>query len=230
MVEPLRAAVIVSLFFSEAIKEGGKALGKGDADTFTLLINTIREKFRVEGTEGLLKRAENDPTLPNKAKLQDELQTQMDADEAFAQKLKELVQQLQVQDEKIRQVVLSEVELTGDLKAEDISKKAKGVGSVEQEMVESVKDVALSLRSVPFLQIYLLMWAIKSRSYSLRNYIFDKVIDCSNSPSLNNLSHNKTIEIGPVKIGIQVDHVTFMIGIAGLLGTLLVVFMLFFFK
>ncbi|MBW4623984.1 MAG: hypothetical protein KME49_00300 [Brasilonema octagenarum HA4186-MV1] len=222
--------MIVSLFFSEAIKEGGKALGKGDADTFTLLINTIREKFRVEGTEGLLKRAENDPTLPNKAKLQDELQTQMDADEAFAQKLKELVQQLQVQDEKIRQVVLSEVELTGDLKAEDISKKAKGVGSVEQEMVESVKDVALSLRSVPFLQIYLLMWAIKSRSYSLRNYIFDKVIDCSNSPSLNNLSHNKTIEIGPVKIGIQVDHVTFMIGIAGLLGTLLVVFMLFFFK
>ncbi|BAY47536.1 Fis family transcriptional regulator [Scytonema sp. HK-05] len=232
MVEPLRAAVIVSLFFSEAIKEGGKALGKGDADTFTLLINTIREKFRAEGTEGLLKRAENDPTLPNKAKLQDELQTQMDADEAFAQKLKELVQQLQVQDEKIRQVVLSEIELTGDLKAEDISKKAKGVGSVEQETVKGVKDVALSLRNVPFLQIYLylLMWEIKSRSYSLMDYIFDKVIDCSNSPSLNNLSHNKTIEIGPVKIGIQVDHVTFMIGIAGLLGTLLVVFMLFFFK
>ena len=40
MVEPLTAAVIVSLFFSEAIKEGEKVLGKGAADTFTLIINT----------------------------------------------------------------------------------------------------------------------------------------------------------------------------------------------
>jgi hypothetical protein len=56
MVEPLTAAVIVSLFFSEAIKEGGKALGKGATDTFTQLISTIREKFRAEGTEGLLTR------------------------------------------------------------------------------------------------------------------------------------------------------------------------------
>ncbi len=86
MVEPLTAAVIVSLFFSEAIKEGGKALGKGAADTFTLLINTIREKFKAEGTEGLLTRAQNQPTEVNKTKLQDELQTQIDTDEAFAQK------------------------------------------------------------------------------------------------------------------------------------------------
>ncbi|MHC5720943.1 MAG: Fis family transcriptional regulator, partial [Nostoc sp.] len=111
-------------FFSEGIKEGGKALGKGAADTFTLLINTIREKLKAEGTEGLLTRAQNQPTEVNKTKLQDELQTQIDADEAFAQKLKELVVQLQAQDERIRQVVLSEIELTGDLKAKDISQKA----------------------------------------------------------------------------------------------------------
>jgi hypothetical protein len=76
MVQPLTTAVIVCLFFSEAIKKGGKALAKGADDTFTLVINTIREKFGVEGTEGLLKRAENEPTLANKAKLQDELETQ----------------------------------------------------------------------------------------------------------------------------------------------------------
>lgn len=45
MVEPLTAAVIVSLFFSEAVKEGGKVLGKGATDTFTQLVNTIRKKF-----------------------------------------------------------------------------------------------------------------------------------------------------------------------------------------
>lgn len=139
MVEPLTAAVIVTLFFSEAIKEGGKALGKGVADKFTELVNTIREKFKAEGTEGLLKRAESDPTEKNKEKLQDELQTQMDADEAFANKLKELVQQLQAQDERIRQVVLSEIELTGNLTAKDINQKATRSGSVEQEMLKQVK-------------------------------------------------------------------------------------------
>jgi hypothetical protein len=145
MTEPLTAAVIVSLFFSEAIKEGGKALTKGVTDTFAQLVNTIREKFRAEGMEGLLKRAENDPTEKNKEKLQDELQTQMDADEAFTNKLKELVQQLQAQDESIRQVVLSEIELTGDLKAKDIKQKATRDGSVEQEMVKGVKATNIDL-------------------------------------------------------------------------------------
>jgi len=139
MVEPLTTAVIVSLFFSEAIKEGGKTLGKGAADTFTLLINTIQEKFKAEGTEGLLTRAQNHPTEANKAKLQDELQTQIDADETFAHQLKELVQQLQAQDERIRQIVLSEIELSGDLKSKDISQKATRDASVEQEMLKQVK-------------------------------------------------------------------------------------------
>ncbi|MBD2566195.1 MULTISPECIES: hypothetical protein [Nostoc] len=145
MVEPLTAAVIVSLFFSEAIKEGGKALGKGAADTFTLLIKTIREKFKAEGTEGLLTRAQNQPTEVNKTKLQDELQAQIDADEAFAQKLKELVEQLQAQDERIRQVVLSEIELTGDLKAKDISQKATRGISIKQEMLKQVKAQNIEL-------------------------------------------------------------------------------------
>jgi hypothetical protein len=145
MTEPLTAAVIVSLFFSEAIKEGGKALTKSVTDTFAQFVNTIREKFRAEGMEGLLKRAENDPTQKNKEKLQDELQTQMDADEAFTNKLKELVQQLQAQDERIRQVVLSEIELTGDLKAKDISQKATRDGSVSQEMVKGVKAQNIDL-------------------------------------------------------------------------------------
>lgn len=139
MVETLTAAVIVSLFFSEAIKEGGKALGKGVADKFTELVNAIREKLRAEGTEGLLLRAENQPTEVNKAKLQEELQTQMDADEGFAHKIKEIVEQLQAEDERVRQVVLSEIELSGDLKAKDISQKATPGSAVEQEMLKGVK-------------------------------------------------------------------------------------------
>ncbi len=138
MVEPLTAAVIVSLFFSEAFKEGGKALGKGVADKFTELANIIREKFRAEGTEGLLTRAQNQPTQENKANLQEELQTQMDDDEAFANKLKELVEQLKAQAPGIRQVALSEIEVSGDLKAGDISQEATHGSSVDQEMLRGV--------------------------------------------------------------------------------------------
>lgn len=105
MVELLTAAVIDSLFFSKAIKEAGKALCKGADDTFTLIINTIHEKFKAEGTQVLLIKAQNQPTEANKIKLQDELQTQIAADETFGNKLKLLVQQLQAQDERIRQVV-----------------------------------------------------------------------------------------------------------------------------
>lgn len=139
MVEPLTAAVIVSLFFSEAIKEGGKTIGKGVADKFTQLVNAIREKLRAEGTEGLLLRAESQPTEINKAKLEDELQTQMDTDQGFAHKLEEIVEQLQAQDERVRQVVLSEIKLSGDLRAKDISQKATRSGSVEQEMLTGVE-------------------------------------------------------------------------------------------
>ena len=145
MTEPLTAAVIVSLFFSEALKEGGKGLGKGVVDTFTKLVNTIREKFKVEGMEGLLTRAQNQPTEVNKTKLQDELQTQIDDDKAFAKELKQLVEQLQSQDEKIRQVILSEIELSEDLKAQDITQEATGDGSVEQEMLKKVKAKNIDL-------------------------------------------------------------------------------------
>ena len=69
----------------------------------------------------------------------------MDADGAFTQKLKELIEQLQAQDQKIRQVVLSEIELTGNLKAQDISQKTTRDGSVEQEMLKVVKATNIDL-------------------------------------------------------------------------------------
>lgn len=140
MVEPLTGAVIVSLFFSEAIKEGGKFAVKGVADTFAKLVNTIRQKLTTEGMEGLLIRAEKDPTEKNKTKLQDELQEYINADATFANQLKLLVEELKTQDPKIRQVILSGIELTGDLQAQNITQKTSGSsGSVDQEMLTNIK-------------------------------------------------------------------------------------------
>jgi hypothetical protein len=140
MVEPLTGAVIVSLFFSEAIKEGGKFAVKGVADTFARLVSTIRQKLTTEGMEGLLIRAEKDPNEKNKTKLQDELQEYINADEIFANQLKLLVEELKTQDPKIRQVILSGIELTGDLKAQNITQKTSGSsGSVDQAMLTNIK-------------------------------------------------------------------------------------------
>lgn len=144
MVEPQTAAVIVSLFFSEAIKESGKALGKGVGNTFALLVNAVREKL-AEGTEGLLIQGKTNQQKQIKLRLQDELQTQMDVELGFAYKLKEIVEQLQAQDERVRQVVLSEIELSGDLKGKDISQKAMRGNSAEQEMLKHVKAQNIEL-------------------------------------------------------------------------------------
>jgi hypothetical protein len=140
MVEPLTGAVIVSLFFSEAIKEGGKFAVKGVADTFAKLVSTIRQKLTTEGMEGLLIRAEKDPTKKNKLQLQYELQEYINADEIFANQLKLLVEELKTQDPKIRQVILSGIELNGDLQAQNITQKTSGSsGSVDQEMLTNIK-------------------------------------------------------------------------------------------
>jgi len=140
MVEPLTGAVIVSLSFSEAIKEGGKFAVKGVADTFAKLVSTIRQKLTTEGMEGLLIRAEKDPNEKNKLQLQDELQEYINADEIFANQLKLLVEELKTQDPKIRQVILSGIELTGDLQAQNITQKTSGSGgSVDQEMLTNIK-------------------------------------------------------------------------------------------
>jgi hypothetical protein len=140
MVEPLTGAVIVSLSFSEAIKEGGKFAVKGVADTFAKLVSTIRQKLTTEGMEGLLIRAEKDPNEKNKLQLQDELQEYINADEIFANQLKLLVEELKTQDPKIRQVILSGIELTGDLKAQNITQKnSVSSGSVDQAMLTNIK-------------------------------------------------------------------------------------------
>lgn len=63
---------------------------KGGAD----LMNAIREKLKQQGTDGLLKRAENQPTERNVQILEAELVTQIDEDKEFEKKVRELVEQL----------------------------------------------------------------------------------------------------------------------------------------
>ena len=52
------ATIITKLIFSEALKEGGKTLGKGVSEQVARLVTAIREKFKAVGTEGILTRVQ----------------------------------------------------------------------------------------------------------------------------------------------------------------------------
>jgi hypothetical protein len=138
MAEPLTAAVVVSLFFSEAIKEGGKNFAKGVTETFTKLADTIRKKFKEAGFEGVLKRAEKESTEENKADFQKELQRQMNSDKEFANQLKELVDQLKAKDEGVFQEILSRNEATS-IKVTKLKQDAGGKDSVTQTAINDNK-------------------------------------------------------------------------------------------
>jgi len=88
------------------------------------------EKFKTVGTEGLLTRVKNHATEFNKSIFQAELETQINQDETFANKLTELVKQLQFY-QKIIQVILSSIKSSDGLEAEDINQKFTQNGSVE---------------------------------------------------------------------------------------------------
>jgi hypothetical protein len=130
----LTAGAITTLIFSEALKEGGKAIGKGVAEQVAQLLNVIRQKFQAAGTEGILKRAEENPTQKNQATFQDELETQMQEDETFAKRLQELVTQLKA-NETINQMFLKGVKVKGQAKVGDIDLTATRDGAVNQEAV-----------------------------------------------------------------------------------------------
>jgi hypothetical protein len=136
--EPATLAVAVAtLFFSEALKEGGKTLGKGVSDLAAKLIYTVRDKFKESGTEGLLNRAEHNPTQKHIDKVQDELATQMEDDDGYAAELQNLVNQLKSAGV-VRQVMASGLEVEETLEAGDMTQTVSGGTEVEQHMVTDV--------------------------------------------------------------------------------------------
>ena len=129
--EPLTATAIVTLLFSEAIKEGGKAIGNAVVGGVASIFTFIRQKLQDAGTEGLLTRAEKQPTDEKSlGKLADELQTQLDEDKEFSEKLQGLIKEV-VANEPSLQSVLKGIRVKGSLKAQDISQESSRSGTQE---------------------------------------------------------------------------------------------------
>jgi hypothetical protein len=143
--EPVTLAVTVAtLFFSEAVKEGGKTLGKSVSDLAGKLLQTVRAKFKDAGTEGLLTRAEHDPTPTNITKVHDELATQMAEDDSYASQLQDLVAQLEAAGV-VRQVMASNLKVEETLKAQSMTQEASSGKDVDQRMLTGVEAKNIEL-------------------------------------------------------------------------------------
>ncbi|MBW4431980.1 MAG: hypothetical protein KME28_09685 [Pelatocladus maniniholoensis HA4357-MV3] len=123
------ATVIVTLIFNGVFEGLGQDIEKGTTAKITQLIAIIREKFKASETEVLLTRAEKQPTELNIAAVKTELVTQMSEDKVFAQKLADLLRELE-SNKIIRHVMASNIKAKS-LEAKDMHQIATSGSSVE---------------------------------------------------------------------------------------------------
>lgn len=138
----LTAGTIASLIFSKALEKGGEQLGEAVSDKIAQLLKVIREvireKFKSKGMEGILTQAQDNPIETNKSVFKTVLETQMEDDEVFAQKLKALMDELK-SDEQVNQIFFKGVKVKGGAEIGDVEQTATPGGSVRQEAVTEVE-------------------------------------------------------------------------------------------
>jgi hypothetical protein len=134
----LTAGAIASLIFSKALEKGGEQLGEAVSKKIGQLLNFIRDKFQQEGVEGKLLKAQEEPSDKNKSKFERELAEQMEEDEAFAKKLKALMNELK-SDDQVNQIFFKGVSVKGNAEIGDVKQTATPGSSVTQEAVTQVE-------------------------------------------------------------------------------------------
>jgi predicted ArsR family transcriptional regulator len=88
------ASPIVTAIANKALEKGGEKLGESAYNKINQMIAAIRDKLKKVGREGILIDVEAEPTEDNQSELKTTLEQQMKKDDDFAQKLRELVEQL----------------------------------------------------------------------------------------------------------------------------------------
>ena len=131
-------SAIATLIFSKALEKGGEKLGEAISDKIGQLLNLIRDKFQKEGVEGKLTKAQEDPSEKNKSRFERELAEQMEDDEAFAEKLKALMNELK-SDEQVNQIFFKGVKVKGGAEIGYVEQTTTRSGSVTQEAVTDIK-------------------------------------------------------------------------------------------
>ncbi len=134
----LTAGAIATLILSKALEKGGEKLGGVVAEKIGQLLKIIREKFQKEGVYGKLIKAEQEPNEKNKSRFERELTEQMEDDEEFAARIRQLMEELK-SEPKVNQILLKNLKVKGSAEIEEIEQEARGEGSVSQEAVVDVE-------------------------------------------------------------------------------------------
>jgi hypothetical protein len=129
------ASTVAAMFFGEIVKEAGKSLGKVASEKVGQLTELVRAKFSNEGTEGLIVRAEQQPTDRNVEKATDELATLLQQDTEFEGQVRILLRELE-QAGVTRQMMLSNSQFKGNLEVGDM-KQAKKPGTPGDQIMSS---------------------------------------------------------------------------------------------
>jgi len=135
--ELLTTAAITSALLFKAFEKSGEKLGEAVSAKIGQLLNLIREKFKAEGIEGKLTKAQEEPSEKNKSRLEQELAAQMEDDEAFAKKLKDLLEEMK-SDQHV-QIFFKGVDVKGGVEVGDVEQTKTSGGTVQQEAVTDVK-------------------------------------------------------------------------------------------
>jgi hypothetical protein len=142
--ESFTTTAIVSVLLSKAFEKSGEKLGEDVSTKIGQLLNIIREKFKAEGIEGKLAKAQENPSEKHRRKLEKELAEQMEDDETFSKKLKALMDEIQL-DAQVKQTFFRDINVRGDAGIGDIEQINKQDGSAIQEAITQV-DVSGSFK------------------------------------------------------------------------------------
>lgn len=132
--EPITTTMIATLILSKAAEESGKKLGEAVSTKVSQLLSIIQEKFKAEGVEGKLIKAQENPSEKNKGRLEQELAAQMEDDESFAENVKNLVKELRA-DPNI-QIFFKGVDVKGGAKIGNVKQTKKMGGGVQEAIVD----------------------------------------------------------------------------------------------
>ena len=113
------ATAIAAVIFNKAIEKGGENLGEAISNKVGELLNFVRTKFKQEGVEGKLLKAQEDPSDKNKGRFTQELEIQMEDDGEFASKLKTLIDEIK-SDKKANTIFFKGMNIKGSAELGDL--------------------------------------------------------------------------------------------------------------
>ena len=144
----ITATAITTLIFTKAIEQGGRRLGDVVYNKIDELVKLIHTKFKKEGVEGKITKAQKNPSEDNKNKFACELKEQMEDDKEFTQQLQEIIKQIKTEDKTLYQKVLSNITTTKSLKIKEIEQEARNSSKAEQTALENVQAESVDIGKI----------------------------------------------------------------------------------